>query len=128
MVTLWVAIIFSHHSIDENLLVSPATPIICALPQHITFLPNYARKYRFRILAPLPKNSENEVLGIFLSKPQAWHIITRSVYIIAVGVYHHQRCIFCGLMIYRNKLRMIYKAYALMIYRLAADDMQFLRN
>jgi len=25
---------------------------------------------------PAPKNSENFVLGIFLSKPQAWHIIT----------------------------------------------------
>jgi len=63
-----------------------------------------------------------------LSKPQAWYIITaRSVvYIIKGGnatlVSHHApACILLrlddiqcsALMIYRNKLRMIYKAYAL---------------
>ena len=61
------------------------------------------------------------VLGIFLSKPQAWNIITaRSVvYIISPcgAVYHHApACILLRLddiqhfvlMIYRNKLRMIY--------------------
>ena len=52
----------------------------------------------------------------FLSKPQglAYHH-DRVVHIIAVGVYHHRRCIplrlddiqHCVLMIYRNKLRMI---------------------
>ena len=29
-----------------------------------------------QVLLPAPKNSENFVLGIFLSKPQAWYIIT----------------------------------------------------
>ena len=60
---------------------------------------------------------------IFLSKPQAWHIIDArsAAYIIKGGiaalVYHHApACIYLrlddiqpyGLMIYRNKLRMIY--------------------
>ena len=35
-----------------------------------------------------------------LFKPQAWHVITRSVYVIAVGAWHHRRCISCGLMPY----------------------------
>ena len=63
-----------------------------------------------------------------LSKPQAWHIITaRSVvYIIKGGIaalvsHHAPACIYLRLddiqhfvlMIYRNKLRMIYKACAL---------------
>ena len=74
------------------------------------------------------KNSENFVLGIFLSKLQAWHIIAaRSVvYIIKGGLpplylitrqrvsYLRLDDIQCfALMIYRNKLRMIYKACAL---------------
>ena len=41
--------------------------------------------FGFRVLLPLPKNSENNVLWIFLSKPQAWHIITRQ------RVYHRRR-------------------------------------
>ena len=62
---------------------------------------------------------------IFLSKPQAWHIIRRkSVYHQgrrAARAYHHaSACIFLrldeiqcfALMIYRNKLRMIYTACA----------------
>ena len=57
----------------------------------------------------------------FLSKPQAWHIIDvrSAVYIISPfgAVSHHaQACIYLrlddiqpyGLMIYRNKLQMIY--------------------
>lgn len=65
-----------------------------------------------------------------LSKPQAWYIITArsEVYIIIPfwAVSHHApACIFlrlddiqpCDLMIYRNKLRMIYKAYALIYLR-----------
>ena len=36
-----------------NLLVSLATPSICALYQHIVLTPNYARKYRFRILSDI---------------------------------------------------------------------------
>ena len=35
-----------------------------------------------------PKNTENYVLGIFLSKPQVWYIITLCVYIITEGVSH----------------------------------------
>ena len=62
-------------------------------------------------------------LLLFLSKPQAWHIITArsAVHIISPfgAVSHHApACILlrldemqhCVLMIYRNKLRMIYKA------------------
>ena len=68
-----------------------------------------------------------------LSKPQAWYIIAaqRAVYIIKGGepplyLITRQRA-FClrlddiqpyGLMIYRNKLRMIYKACALILVRL----------
>ena len=69
-------------------------------------------------------------MRIFLSKPQAWHIIAaqRAVHIISPfgAVSHHApACIYLrlddiqpyGLMIYRNKLRMIYKAYALIYLR-----------
>ena len=79
------------------------------------------KKYLFRSL--LTKNTENFVLGIFLSKPQAWHIIAArsAVHIISPcgAVYHHaSACIFLRLddiqhfvlVIYRNKLRMICKA------------------
>ena len=37
-----------------NLLLLLATAIICALPPHITLAPDYARKYRFRILSSRP--------------------------------------------------------------------------
>ena len=54
------------------------------------------------------KHKKSSFFGtrIFLSKPQAWHIIAArsAVYIIKGGKP--------PLMIYRNKLRMIYKAYA----------------
>ena len=79
------------------------------------------QKYLFRSL--LTKNTENFVLGIFLSKPQAWYIIRRkSVYhqgrVAPLYLITRQRAFFLrlddiqtfGLMIYRNKLRMIYKA------------------
>ncbi len=69
-------------------------------------------------------------LLLFLSKPQAWYIITArsAVYIISPfgAVYHHaSACILLrlddiqcyALVIYRNKLRMIYKAYALIDLR-----------
>ena len=53
-------------------------------------------------------------LLLFLSKPQAWHIIAArsAVHIIKVGkptlyLITRQRAFPCGLMIYRNKLRMI---------------------
>ena len=56
-------------------------------------------------------------LLLFLSKPQAWHIIAaqRAVHIIKVGkptlyLITRQRAFPCGLMIYRNKLRMIYNS------------------
>ena len=65
-----------------------------------------------------------------LSKPQAWYIIAArsAVYIISPlgAVSHHaSACIplrlddiqTVGLMIYRNNLRMIYKAYALIYLR-----------
>jgi hypothetical protein len=35
-----------------NLLMPLAASKVCALHLHIAFLPNYARKHRFRILAP----------------------------------------------------------------------------
>ena len=82
-----------------------------------------------RIHHPPPKNP-SLTTWIFLSKPQAWHIITaRSVvYIISPfgAVSHHApACILLRLddiqhfvlMIYRNKLRMIYKAFALIYLR-----------
>ena len=76
-----------------------------------------------RIPAPQPKNTENFVLGIFLSKPQAWYIIDArsAAYIIKGGspplyLITRQRASYLrlddiqcfALMIYRNKLRMIY--------------------
>ena len=77
-----------------------------------------------------------QMFSFCLSKPQAWHIIAaRSVvYIISPcgAVSHHaSACISLrlddiqpyGLMIYRNKLRMIYKAYAL-IYLRKCDIME----
>ena len=71
------------------------------------------------------KKSESICFRIFLSKPQAWHIIAArsAVHIIKGGVaalvsHHAPACILLrlddiqpyGLMIYRNKLRMIYNA------------------
>ena len=77
-----------------------------------------------------PKKSTSFNLSIFLSKPQAWHIITvRSmVHIISPfgAVSHHAlACIYLRLddiqpywlMIYRNKLRMIYTAFAVISVR-----------
>ena len=68
--------------------------------------------------------------AFFLSKPQAWYIIDArsTAYIISPfgAVSHHApACIYLrlddiqifGLMIYRNKLRMIYKAYTLIYLR-----------
>ena len=70
---------------------------------------------------------------LFLSKPQAWHIITArsAVHIIKGGkpplhIITRQRASYLRLddiqhfvlMIYRNKLRMIYKACALIKVRL----------
>ena len=81
-----------------------------------------------RIPIPQPKNPTSFDLSDFLSKPQAWYIIVAqsAVYIIKGGIaalvsHHAPACIFLrlddiqcfALMIYRNKLRMIYKAYAL---------------
>ncbi len=76
---------------------------------------------------PSPTNKKRtfvyQKFSFCLSKPQAWYIIAaqRAVYIISpcVAVSHHAlACIFLRLddihgfavMIYRNKLRMIYKA------------------
>ena len=63
-------------------------------------------------------------LLLFLSKPQAWHIIAArsAVHIIKVGkptlyLITRQRAFPCGLMIYRNKLRMICNSYGI-------DDIQ----
>ncbi|MBQ3057048.1 MAG: hypothetical protein IJC95_06150, partial [Clostridia bacterium] len=71
--------------------------------------------------APAKKIRQVSTCRIFLSKPQAWHIIAaqRAVHIISPGgaVSHHApACISLrlddiqcfALMIYRNKLRMIY--------------------
>ena len=44
--------------------------------------------YKIQISHSPPKNTENYVLGIFLSKPQVWYIITLCVYIITEGVSH----------------------------------------
>ena len=46
----------------------------------------------------------------FLSKPQAWYIITRSVYIIAEGVYHHAERVFLRLDDIQHFVLMIYDA------------------
>ena len=75
------------------------------------------------ILKGCAKKSAFERMRIFLSKPQAWHIIAArsAVHIISPfgAVSHHApACIFLRLddiqhfvlMIYRNKLRMKYKA------------------
>ena len=58
------------------------------------------QKYLFRSL--YTKNTENFVLGIFLSKPQAWYIITArsAVHIISPfgAAYHHAlACIYLRL-------------------------------
>ena len=57
-----------------------------------------------RFCNSVPKNSENDVLGIFLSKPQAWYIITTQSWISSalLGLYliTRQRASICGLMIY----------------------------
>ena len=69
-------------------------------PVGVQILVEVPQKYLFRSL--LTKNTENFVLGIFLSKPQAWHIITArsAVHIISLfgAVYHHaSACIFLRL-------------------------------
>ena len=46
-----------------------------------------------RILVPQPKKNEAYGFVLFLSNPKDWYVITRSVYVIAVGVWHHRRCI-----------------------------------
>ncbi|MBR6763883.1 MAG: hypothetical protein IKM13_09070, partial [Clostridia bacterium] len=63
-------------------------------------------------------------LILFLSKPQDWYIIAAqsAVHIIKVGeptlyLITRQRAFPCGLMIYRNKLRMISNSYGI-------DDIQ----
>ena len=60
-------------------------------PVGVQILVKVPEKYLFRSL--LTKNTENFVLGIFLSKPQAWHIITArsAVHIISPfgAVSHH---------------------------------------
>jgi len=69
-----------------NLLVSLATPIVCALSPHIIFAPNYARKQRFRILAPL--TLDRRVTVLFLAAAQvdsnlvakATHFATRFAF------------------------------------------------
>ncbi len=80
----------------------------------------------FESLCPSQKIRQVSTCRIFLSKPQAWHIITTQSWIssraaTALVSHHAPACIFLrlddiqcsALMIYRNKLRMIYKAYAL---------------
>ena len=62
--------------------------------------------------------------GIFLSKPQAWYIITRSVYIIkngkAVFASHHGNAVYRTLRLddiqFLSEL-MIYSPFGLMIYK-----------
>ena len=53
-----------------------------------------------RILVPQPKKEKLEKASLFLSNPKDWYVITRSVYVIAVGVCHHRRCISFGLITY----------------------------
>jgi len=45
-----------------NLLMPLAASKVCALPPYITFTPNFARKYRFRILAPLMLDQRESIL------------------------------------------------------------------
>ena len=63
---------------------------------------------RAPITHPIAKAGTQTGTCFCLSKPQAWYLTTRSVYIIAAGVYHQPQAVFfCGLM--------RYKAFALMI-------------
>ena len=76
------------------------------------------------------KKERSKCFVLFLSKPQAWHIIAArsAVHIISPGGAVSHRALACislrlddiqtfGLMIYRNRLRMIYKACALIYFR-----------
>ena len=90
-----------------------------------------------RIPVPQPKNTENFVLGIFLSKPQAWHIITArsAVHIISPfgAVSHHAlACILLRLDDIQHFVLVIYNASHWWYPRLRRDleriSPQFLAN
>ena len=76
--------------------------------------PLFILRVNISIPPTLAKKSTSFRLSIFLSKPQAWYIITQSVYIIAEGVYHHAKHeSSCGLMIYKACALMIYNSFGI---------------
>ena len=61
-----------------------------------------------RVLFEAPKKEKLERASLFLSNPKDWHVISRSEYVIAVGVCHHaSACIPFGLITYIFLLKMI---------------------
>ena len=90
----------------------------------VRILVEVPQKYLFRSL--LTKNTENCVLGLFLSKPQAWHIITArsAVHIISPcgAVYHHApACIYLRLDDIQHFVLMIYRPSVWWYTRLRRD-------
>ena len=115
------------HSDHQGTLVAQRSSVFFLSGQIPVFDVCYANRILFRLWRMFHSDQKSRIILIrlFLSKPQVWYIIAvRRISSALWTAYHHSlECIFLrfddiqcfALMICRNKLRMIYKAIALIL-------------